>query len=204
MKKLAALLTSFAMIFGTQIVMAEELSVEDITFLKAIGLDDEAVAELEAIALTVEDEDAVANFEKTIACFTEEYNTGPFVYDITGSEIIRKKADGTIEEKYTIKYKSQNFISSYKPHYTDHFTATQQQYKSETQLTNSYEKIGGWGAEPEPDEKDGGGYYLWFEFITFNTKTLELRTRQQRVVGGTREDRDEGLLGFYYKCVIIP
>jgi hypothetical protein len=51
--KLAALLTSFVMIFGTQI--------------------------------------AAADFEKTIACFNEGTNIGPFMFEITESEIIKKK-----------------------------------------------------------------------------------------------------------------
>jgi hypothetical protein len=187
MKKLAALLASFTIILGTQSVMAEELTAEEI---------------VDPFRTPVEGEYPV--FEGTVACFVEKYNTGPFIYDISESEIIAKNKDGTIEGKYTIKYRSQNFLVSYKPVYTPHFTATDEQYKSERQLENTLEIIGGWGTRQEPNEAEWGGYYLYFEFLTFNTKTLEMRTRQGRLVGGTREDRDTGLLGFYKKCVIIP
>ena len=94
---------------------------------------------------------------------------------------------------------------SYKPVYTPHFTATDEQYKSERQLENTLERIGGWGTIQEPNEADFGGYYLYFRFLTFNTKTLEMRMKQGRLVGGTREDRDTGsLLAYYKKCIVIP
>lgn len=188
MKKLAAFLVFLTMILGTQSVVAEEKTVEEI---------------VDPFRTAVEDEFPV--FEGTVACFVEKYNTGPFIYDISESEIIAKNKDGTIEEKYTIKYRSQNFISSYKPVYTPHFTATYEQYKSERQLEKTLERIGGWGTIQEPNEADFGGYYLYFRFLTFNTKTLEMRMKQGRLVGGTREDRDTGsLLAFYKKCAIIP
>ena len=188
MKKLAAFLVLLTMILGTQSVVAEEKTVEEI---------------IDPFSTPVEGEYPV--FEGTVACFVEKYNTGPYVYDISESEIIAKNKDGTIEEKYTIKYRSQNFLVSYKPVYTPHFTATDEQYKSERQLENTLERIGGWGTIQEPNEADFGGYYLYFRFLTFNTKTLEMRMKQGRLVGGTREDRDTGsLLAYYKKCVIIP
>ena len=193
MKKLAALLVSLTMILGTQSVVAKDLTAEEVKELTV----EEIVRQLRAAEYPV--------FEGTVACFNEKNNLGPFIYDITESQIISKNRDGTIDEKYTIKYRSQNFITSYKPFYTRHFTATDEQYKSETQLENPLERNGGWGTIKEPNEADFLTYYFLIRFLTFNTKTLEMRMKTGRLVGGTREDRDTGsLLAFYKKCAIIP
>tara|TARA_B100000780_G_scaffold266570_1_gene222898 strand:+ start:862 stop:1131 length:270 start_codon:yes stop_codon:yes gene_type:complete len=87
MKELAALPTSFVMIFGTRI--------------------------------------AAADFGETIACFNEGTNVGPFMFEITESEMISKKPDGEIRETYRIIHKSADWITSFKSHYTKHFTATE-------------------------------------------------------------------------------
>ena len=215
MKKLAALLVSFTIITGTQSVVAEELSAEEqIKQLEALGFQVESEEEaaerelLEEITSALIETVKETYFEGTVACFIKDSNLGPFVYEITKSEIISKTDTGKIRDRSKITYRSIDWVVATKPHYTMHFTATEERYKSERQVANPSVTTPSmdfaiWGQEEEPNAEKEPFYYLWFETEAFNTKSLEMRYSQHKVVGGDKAERDR-LVRIDHKCVILP
>ena len=137
----------------------------------------------------------------TVACFNEGTNTGPFMFEITGSEIIEKNDNGEIRERYKVTHRtSEDWLLSFKIHYTTHFTATQEHYKSERELDSELTR---WGATPVPQNESDPFYYMWFEFLSFDQKTFQMRWEVKNLIGKDQDFR-ESIHITKRKCVIIP
>lgn len=195
-------------------------SEEDTGFsLEELGLENEdeeqdaGVGEksLEDLGFVIEDEDGEKEevdpfwdavlVTTTVACFNEGTNAGPFMFEITGSEIIEKNDNGEIRERYKVTHRTrEDWLLSFKIHYTTHFTATQEHYKSERELDS---KLTRWGTTPVPQNESDAFFYMWFEFLSFDQKTLQMRWEAKNLIGKDQDFR-ESIHIIKRKCVIIP